>query len=124
VAQRAGCIVGFAVTGAPQDAGYSEDTVEVHAIYQLREVAKTGVACRMMTRALDDVRAGGFRLAILWVLATNVRARRFYERGGWQSDGGSRTNILGRLGHRELRYHVDLANSSPRRVPYSTSPVG
>ena len=124
VAQRAGCIVGFAVTGAPQDAGYTEDTVEVHAIYQLREVARTGVACRMMARALDDARAGGFRLAILWVLATNVRARRFYERGGWRSDGEARTNMLGRFGHRELRYHLDLANGSPRKALYNTGCVG
>jgi ribosomal protein S18 acetylase RimI-like enzyme len=116
--------VGFAVTGAPQDPGYSEDTVEVHAIYQLREVARTGVARRMMVRALDDVRAGGFRLAILWVLATNARARRFYERGGWRSDGRTRTNVLGRIEHSELRYHIDLANSSSKKAQYNKSCVG
>jgi Acetyltransferase (GNAT) family. len=37
------------------------------------------------TRLLTD---SGCREAILWVLESNQRARRFYEAAGWRADGG------------------------------------
>lgn len=119
VAERSGRIVGFTVTGVPQDAGYSTDTAEVLAIYQLEEVSQTGVACRMMVRALDDLRARGFRLAILWVLESNARARRFYERGGWRPDGAARTDRLGRFVVHQVRYYLDLASTPWPTIPSS-----
>lgn len=112
VALHAGHIVGFTVTGAPQQSGYSTDTAEVHAIYQLEEVARTGVARTLLVRALGDLRARGFRLGILWVLNVNARARRFYERGGWQADGGARTDTVGRFVLHQMRYAIDLASGS------------
>jgi hypothetical protein len=34
----------------------------------------------------------GYREVTLWVLDTDERARRFYEAGGWRTDGTSRTD--------------------------------
>ena len=111
VAEQSSGIVGFIASGAPQNAGYARNTAEVYTLYQLQEVAKTGVACRLMIRALDDLRASGFRLAILWVLEANARARQFYERGGWRTDGVTQTEMLGRFVLREVRYAMDLSSS-------------
>jgi ribosomal protein S18 acetylase RimI-like enzyme len=117
VAELSGRTVGFVATGAPQQPGYAEDTAEVYAIYQLQEAAKTGVAGRMLARALNDLRARGFRCAILWVLETNARARDFYEREGWCFDGGARTDAVGRFVLHEVRYHLDLASGPSTSAP-------
>jgi ribosomal protein S18 acetylase RimI-like enzyme len=117
VAELSGRMVGFVATGAPQHRGYAEDTAEVYSIYQLQEAAKTGVARRMLSRALDDLRARGFGCAILWVLETNGRARDFYEREGWCFDGGARTDALGRFVLHEVRYHLDLASGPSTSAP-------
>ena len=123
VAELSGRVLGFVATGSPQQAGYAPDTAEVYAIYQLPEVAKTGVARRMLVRALDELRARGFRCAILWVLESNARARDFYERGGWCFDGGARTDALGRFVLHEVRYHLDLAGSPLSLLKTSPPPT-
>jgi ribosomal protein S18 acetylase RimI-like enzyme len=43
-----------------------------------------------MEAALAAIRERGYREAILWVLAGNHRAQAFYERRGWNRDGGDR----------------------------------
>jgi GNAT superfamily N-acetyltransferase len=47
----------------------------------------TGLAGELHQRALAAWRALGTRHVQLWVLAGNLRARRFYERNGWAADG-------------------------------------
>ena len=54
------------------------------------------------------LRAGGFRKATLWVLATNQPARCFYERLGWVHDGAVKIDDRGEFALRELRYTADL----------------
>jgi RimJ/RimL family protein N-acetyltransferase len=49
-----------------------------------------------MQRVLADVRAEGYPRITLWVLAENVRARRFYERSGFRLSGA--THVLQGLG--------------------------
>ena len=63
-----------------------------------------------MSAALVALRAAGFTTAMLWVLGTNARARRFYERRGWRPDGTSKVARLGCVrGHRRaLRHRRDL----------------
>ncbi len=57
----------------------------------VREAAwGTGLAEELHTAALDVLRELGARRASLWCLAENARARRFYERRGWQLNGEER----------------------------------
>jgi hypothetical protein len=42
--------------------------------------------------------------AVLWVLAQNERARRFYERGGWHADGVTRAGSIGPVETLQVRY--------------------
>ena len=58
---------------------------ELYAIYVLPNAWGTGLATRLIERGEEDLRARGFTLAMLDVLADNPRARRFYERQGWVS---------------------------------------
>ena len=52
----------------------------------------------------EELERRGFRNATLWVLASNDRARRFYEREGWEADGATKVDEFGTVEMREVRY--------------------
>jgi GNAT superfamily N-acetyltransferase len=93
VAEEDGRIVGFVASGPrEEDAGEQR---EIFAIYVLPDFWGTDAAPGLMHAALDALRARGTPDAILWVLDDNPRARRFYEREGWQADGSAESEYLG-----------------------------
>jgi hypothetical protein len=65
-----------------------------------------------MAETFARLRGEGFREAILWVLEDNPRTRRFYERAGWQADGGSQEEEWLGTTVREVRYRIGLDVSS------------
>ena len=88
-------------------AGRTGEVGELYALYLLPTWWSAGVGRALMTSVLDALRGGRCRRVVLWVLADNARARRFYERAGFTVDGG--TNILTGLGGvLEVRYARDV----------------
>lgn len=81
---------------------------EVYAIYVDAPYWDRGHGRALMSGALEALRGRGFAAAVLWVLESNVRARRFYERGGWAVDGGTKTEAIGGETLREVRYRRSL----------------
>jgi ribosomal protein S18 acetylase RimI-like enzyme len=73
----------------------------------------TGVGAALMRHALADLRARGYRTAILWVLDTNTRARQFYEKGGWRADGATKTERVWGTSVRAVRYQIALDEGEP-----------
>lgn len=61
-----------------------------------------------MARALEQLRTAGFGEAILWVHADNVRARRFYEFGGWRVDDVEKDVESFGIPVTEVRYRIRL----------------
>jgi GNAT superfamily N-acetyltransferase len=108
VAQEAGDVAGFAVTGPSQDADATERTGEVYAIYQEPARLGTGAGRELFDHAVGDLRRRGFVAATLWVLETNERARRFYEVAGWAPDGTVSTERVDCEMRPTLRYRVEL----------------
>jgi len=104
VAAESAAIVGFAAAGASRT---EEDAAELYAIYVLPEHWGMGVAHDLMTAVLGWFRAEQYTTAMLWVLADNPRARRFYEREGWRFDG-TRTDVLRGVEVEEARYRIIL----------------
>ena len=49
----------------------------------------------MIERAEESLRESGFPQALLWVLAGNERAERFYEAAGWERDGEKTDDFQG-----------------------------
>ena len=99
-------ICGLATTGLCRD----EDLPnfgELMAIYVDPAQVGTGVGRLLITVARERLRAVSTQAA-LWVLDGNVRARRFYERDGWQFDGTRRTRTYGDAPVQELRYRRTL----------------
>jgi RimJ/RimL family protein N-acetyltransferase len=114
VAEGAGEIVGFVGFGAADEA--EPGTGEVHAIYLLDRAAGTGVGRELFLRANEELRRSGFRRAVLWVLETNERARRFYERAGWHLDGTRSSHRFDCNEQPVVRYSSGLSMSDPSKT--------
>jgi GNAT superfamily N-acetyltransferase len=105
----AGRVVGFASFGPPKDEPATPHGAgEVYAIYLEEAVAGTGVGRDLFAFATDALRGFGFERALLWVLAANDRARRFYEKAGWSWDGTESTHLFDCANEPIVRYVVNL----------------
>lgn len=89
---------------------------EVYAIYVHPRAWGQGIGRTLFEAAVDALRALGMREAILWVLESNVRARRFYERAGWRADGGTKIDSRGAIELHEVRYRAAIAHDHVTRT--------
>lgn len=119
IAAPAGEIVGYAsygpergLNGAPRtrrDSPHSRDSrrAELYALYVTPGWWSTGTGRALMHQVLEETRREDYPRIILWVLARNARARRFYERAGFRPQG--RSHVLHELGGAtEICYERDM----------------
>lgn len=102
-----GVIHGFATTAPSRDqdlAGHAE----LYALYVDPEQWNRGIGAALVSAARDRLAALGFQNALLWVLAGNARAERFYQIDGWTPDGNRRTDTVWGITVNEARYLRDL----------------
>jgi ribosomal protein S18 acetylase RimI-like enzyme len=109
-----GEVIGFAAYGPARD----EDAIpsvtgEIWGIYVLAEHWDQGIGRRLMDACLASLREDGFAETTLWVLDRNVRARRFYERGGWRANGAAKDDARDGFTFHEVRYRIDLRHRLP-----------
>ena len=104
VAVEEGVIAGFAAVSASRDPDADDRVGELQAIYLDPPVWGTGVGAQLHAVAIADLSDRGFAEATLWVLDVNSRARRFYERQGWQVDNLTREEEIGGDRITEVRY--------------------
>ena len=76
-----------------------QDSAEIVAIHSLPESWGTGLGHAVLTEALNQI---GHRPVFLWAFKDNKRARRFYEKHGFQWDGTERVSEFD--GALEVRY--------------------
>jgi ribosomal protein S18 acetylase RimI-like enzyme len=102
-------MVGFARFAPTRDEDQDTALVaEIRQIYIAPEAWGKGVGKRLMTTALARLAAAGYAQATLWVLDTNGRARRFYERCGWLPDGAARSTDRYGFPIADMRYRKSL----------------
>lgn len=101
-----GGIRGFSVLGPDRDG--AEATGEIVAIYLHPDVWDRGYGWALMEHSVVELRSLGFERAVLWVLETNERARRFYETAAWIADGGHKIEKWGGHPLPHVRYSRDL----------------
>jgi GNAT superfamily N-acetyltransferase len=108
VAEQDGSLVGFVGFG-PAD-GEAEDLKlgEIYAIYLDSAHWGRGIGRSLFRSATQELRGAGFNAAVLWVLETNERARRFYEIAGWNPDGQTRREEREQIVLKEVRYRLTL----------------
>ncbi|NDC38832.1 MAG: GNAT family N-acetyltransferase [Proteobacteria bacterium] len=112
VAEQDGVIVGFVSFGPSRDPDAEADcTAEIFAIYLLAEAQGTGAGNALWQQAVGELKRGGYEAITVWVLDTNQKARRFYERMGCVLDGGQKGATIGGQEVVELRYRLDFAPS-------------
>lgn len=79
---------------------------QVAQLYLQPDAWGTGLAAPLLTALEADLRDRGFAATELHVAPQNVRARRFYERYGWQATGAE---------HRETVWSVEFVTTTYRR---------
>ncbi len=108
VAEEEGRILGFSGFGVSRDYGATEATGEIRTIYLLEEAAGRGIGRDLFARANERLRELGYERATLWVLETNERSRRFYEKAGWIWDGTTSAHQFDCANMPIVRYATDL----------------
>lgn len=109
IAEVGGRPVGFAETGPCRDADVPPGAAELSTLYLEQAAAGRGIGRRLLAHAIADLRQRGYRVATLWVLAGNRRARRFYAAAGWAPDGTTRMEQWSGVELEGVRYRTDLA---------------
>lgn len=96
-------VVGWACLGPSSTAAG-----ELYALYVRPSLIGAGIGRTLLqavhARALDH----GFGSVLLWVLADNTRARRFYERAGYAADGAVQADDYDGVSLTEVRYRLTL----------------
>jgi GNAT superfamily N-acetyltransferase len=100
-------ILGFATT-MPARVEDLRGHGELAALYVDPEHWGRGIGLALVQAARAHLLQSGFRKAMLWVLAGNVRADRFYKTDQWLPDGTRRTDTVWGISVDELRYLRDL----------------
>jgi GNAT superfamily N-acetyltransferase len=107
VAIADGRLVGFCSCAVPsRDDDASDRTAEVAAIYVAPTEWRSGVGRILLSRAVDELRDGGWQDVTLWVFAENRPARAFYSSFGFQPDGEEMDRD--RSGQIEVRLRTSL----------------
>ena len=107
VAVEEGVIQGFATT-APSREPDLPNHGELYALYVDPSRWGQGIGLALVSAARSRLYSLGFRHAVLWVMAGNARADRFYRIDGWVPDGHRKTDSIWSVTVDELRYQRQL----------------
>ncbi|HEX8712693.1 MAG TPA: GNAT family N-acetyltransferase [Terracidiphilus sp.] len=109
-------ILGFATTSPSRDEDLPGDG-ELCALYVDPDCWDRGVGTLLIAEARRRLLDQGFSHALLWVLAGNDRADRFYRRDQWLPDGKSRGASMWGISIEEVRYQRALTDDSHSARP-------
>ena len=93
----------------------TRDVGEVAAIYLLEEYWDKGYGRMMMDYALNRLEVMGFHEVVVWVLEANHRARRFYEKMGFNHDGTAKEIVIDKP-LVEIRYMREMLCSAEDKL--------
>ena len=119
VAEREAAVIGFAAFGQALSGIDSLAGVAVGELFALNIDPShwgEGAGRALLAEVMRRLREGGWSDAVLWVVASNTRARRLYESAGWLADGSERTELLGVVVV-EVRYACSLGAAQDKRGP-------
>ncbi|KAI8815777.1 acyl-CoA N-acyltransferase [Fimicolochytrium jonesii] len=94
-------VVAFASLDPPRDKIFTTAEMELTSLYLHLHAAGQGIGRALMDVIKNEIRHLGMHHATLWVLDTNERARRFYEREGWRVTKDVKVETVGTMDLRE-----------------------
>ncbi|MFC9503461.1 GNAT family N-acetyltransferase [Streptomyces sp. NPDC057002] len=105
VAEDAGGeLVGWACHGPYRDGEVRTEDAELYAVYVHPEHLGRGVGRALLVESAERCSRAGHGRLLLWVLKENGRARRFYERAGFDADGAEEPFEVAGTTVPEVRY--------------------
>ena len=104
VGEEGGHVVGFVAVAPSGDPDAGDDVGEVQTVYVDPGAWGSGHGARLLEAGLAELERAGFARATLWVLHSNERARRFYERHGWAADGATKEHDWVAFTATDVRY--------------------
>ena len=102
-------VVGFGSLIRSRDSDASDEVGEVAALYIDPACWRSGAGTALMSAAVAEAQAAGYRIVTLWVLTSNTSARGFYEHIGFVPDGGSKVETIGGAALPHLRYRREVS---------------
>jgi RimJ/RimL family protein N-acetyltransferase len=108
-----GGVAGFVHLRRSEDDDATDEVGEVTALYLRAAAWGRGGGRALLAAALSEFAAAGRTRATLWVLGTNERARRFYERCGWVPDGAEKVHDWVSFVADDVRYRIDVPAADP-----------
>lgn len=109
VCQQNGDIRGYAHFGRSRDPGAPTNFGELYSLYVAARYWQRGLGKGLLVASLNGLARMTFDTATLWVLVINRRARVFYERLGWMTDGGKKSIHPEMV---EVRYRISTRHCS------------
>lgn len=100
-------IIGTSGYGQSRFADY-KDWGEIFSLYLLPEYMGKGYGKSLLEKAVEELKAMGFKTIFLWVLEENHRARHFYETCGFNYSGNAKKDTIGGKQLFELQYVYHL----------------
>jgi ribosomal protein S18 acetylase RimI-like enzyme len=91
LAEENGDALGFCTCGESRDPDTAAEVGEVRTLFVAPGAWRRGGGSTLIAAALTDLRERGYSQATVWSFADNERANAFYERSGFERDGGERT---------------------------------
>ena len=103
-------VLGFATTAPSRDADLPEHG-ELCSLHVDPELWGRGIGAALIVAARTHLTEVGFQNALLWMLAANDRAARFYAIDGWKPDGVRKTDAQRGVVLDEIRLQRPLSKS-------------
>ena len=100
-------LAGWISFGANRDLDAAPAVAEVRAIFIHPAAWRSGVGAALMAHALGELAREGYSEATLWSFEANAGANAFYERHGFERDGGQQRREFS-AGALEVRYRRAL----------------
>jgi ribosomal protein S18 acetylase RimI-like enzyme len=113
--KHADSLAGFCACGPSRDDDADPShTWEIENLHVAPTLRGGGIGGRLFDQGLLLARDRGARELSLWVVETNVLARRFYEAHGMHADGATQRHVLApAVALDEVRYRLAFAPSGP-----------
>ncbi|MEG3626710.1 GNAT family N-acetyltransferase [Streptomyces poriticola] len=105
----AGTVLGWACHGPYRDGASRTADAELYAVYADAGRLGGGIGRALLGESVRRCTAAGYPRMLLWVVAGNARARRFYERAGFRADGAEESFEVDGTRVPEMRYVRALA---------------
>jgi L-amino acid N-acyltransferase YncA len=108
VAEAHGMVVGWCIGGVSRDEDATKDIGELYGIYVDPDFIGQGAGSSLMARMLQLLHTDGYAKVTLWVLDTNEKTRKFYEKKGWHVEGKTKVDTRDDFELHETRYIISF----------------